>query len=281
MRSQYDIEGRLADVIAAVTVMAAAKESEGSLKMWANRLSRPGDPAAIDQSAEYWKAVFNDHREFFLVYEWQNEEKAALRMRYANKTIDRATGQPPCQPPIVDTATAWRSHESAAGGDSNKRPRQHGDQPAPSDPRAESRRTFLLPDIRTRGAGADRRAPRRADLGRPEADRVAYNVGAGRTGDRHRVCAGWPYRYQFLSTAAANGGGSAIAAARLVSAGSIRTRRTSWSDHFDAEFCRFSIVMAFFDSFDMVEKCCPPSAAPPEPFSTGRSSISPRRPVSA
>jgi len=93
MHSRYDIEGRLADVIAAVTVLAAAKESEGTLRMWSNRLSRPSDNRA-GKSLEHWKSVFDDHPEFFLVYEWEGDAKAALRLRYANKTIDRNTGQP-------------------------------------------------------------------------------------------------------------------------------------------------------------------------------------------
>src|SRR4051812_36656435 len=38
---RYGVEGRLADVIAAVTVLGGAKESEGSVRMWADRLSRP------------------------------------------------------------------------------------------------------------------------------------------------------------------------------------------------------------------------------------------------
>lgn len=106
MASRYEIDGRLADVIAAVTVLAAAKGSEGTLRMWANRLSRPNDNAAIDQSVDHWNAVFNDHPEFFLVYEWDDEVKAALRLRYANKTIDRATG--------LQRSTSTRRRRSSA-----------------------------------------------------------------------------------------------------------------------------------------------------------------------
>ena len=89
--SPYDAKGRLPDVIAAVTVLAAAKESEGSLKMWANRLSRAQEDA---EREAHWLKVFSEHPEFFLTYVWEDEQKAALRLRYANKTIDRSTGQP-------------------------------------------------------------------------------------------------------------------------------------------------------------------------------------------
>jgi hypothetical protein len=91
--SRYVLEGRLADVIAAITVLAGAKESEGSLKMWTYRLSRPAEQET-DTSEKHWQNVFEQHPEFFLAYEWEGEKKAALRLRYANKTIDRKTGQP-------------------------------------------------------------------------------------------------------------------------------------------------------------------------------------------
>lgn len=91
--SHYYAEGRLADVIAAVTVLAAHQESEGSVGSWTYRLSRPDDGVAKETSEEHWLKVFNQHPEFFLVYEWQGQTKAALRLRHANKTIDRTTGQ--------------------------------------------------------------------------------------------------------------------------------------------------------------------------------------------
>lgn len=90
--SSYAIDGRLADVIAAVTVLAAAKESEGSLKMWTYRLARPAD-SEVDACEKHWQAVFAQHQEFFLSYVWKGEAKIALRLRYANKTIDRDTGE--------------------------------------------------------------------------------------------------------------------------------------------------------------------------------------------
>jgi hypothetical protein len=91
--SHYDVEGRLADVIAAVTVFAAHQDSEGSVGSWVYRLSRPADDAAKDESENHWLNVFNQHPEFFLVYKWEDKDRAALRLRYASKTIDRATGQ--------------------------------------------------------------------------------------------------------------------------------------------------------------------------------------------
>ena len=63
-KSTYDLNGRLADVVAAVTVFAAANESEGSLKMWANGLSRPDDGSANEQQS-HWQSVLEEHPEFF------------------------------------------------------------------------------------------------------------------------------------------------------------------------------------------------------------------------
>jgi hypothetical protein len=91
--SRYNVEGRLPDVIAAVTVLAAAKESEGNVSMWTDRLSRPKKGEAATDF-EHWSRVFSEHPEFFLTYVWEDQPKAALRLRYANKTVDRATGQP-------------------------------------------------------------------------------------------------------------------------------------------------------------------------------------------
>ena len=91
--SHYDVEGRLADVIAAVTVFAAHQESEGSVGSWVYRLSRPDDGTAKGESEKHWLNVFNQHPEFFLVYEWKGKTKVALRLRHANKTIDRTTGK--------------------------------------------------------------------------------------------------------------------------------------------------------------------------------------------
>jgi hypothetical protein len=87
----YRIHGRLADVIAAIQVMAAAERPERKIKDWAYELDRSDDTATIDR----WTSVFQDHREFFLTYRLAGEEdlKAALRWRYAFKTFDSKSGK--------------------------------------------------------------------------------------------------------------------------------------------------------------------------------------------
>jgi hypothetical protein len=87
----YRIRGRLADVIAAIQVMAAAKRPEAKIKDWAYEFDRNRDAGAVDR----WTSVFQEHREFFLTYRLPNEQdvKAALRWRYAFKTLDAETGK--------------------------------------------------------------------------------------------------------------------------------------------------------------------------------------------
>ena len=87
----YRITGRLADVIAAVQVMAAAKRPESKIKDWAYEFDRNRDADTVDR----WTSVFQDHREFFLIYRLPPEQdlKAALRWRYAFKNFDADSGK--------------------------------------------------------------------------------------------------------------------------------------------------------------------------------------------
>lgn len=87
----YRIRGRLADVIAAIQVMASAERPERRIKDWAYELDRNRDTTTIDR----WTNVFQEHREFFLTYRLPDEEglKAALRWRYVFKTFDSKTGR--------------------------------------------------------------------------------------------------------------------------------------------------------------------------------------------
>jgi len=95
--SPYQIAGRLADVIAAVTVLAAHRESEMEIAGWARQLSKASSVPASQVDIDRWTSVFRDHPEFFMVYALApgGPDKAALRLRYANKTIDRRTGKEP------------------------------------------------------------------------------------------------------------------------------------------------------------------------------------------
>jgi hypothetical protein len=88
-RSPYLIEGRLADVLAAIQVMGSAKRPEAAIAKLAADLDGNEDERTVSR----WTAVFNDHREFFRVYRVPSDHtlKAALRWRYAYKRFDPET----------------------------------------------------------------------------------------------------------------------------------------------------------------------------------------------
>jgi hypothetical protein len=85
----YRIPGRLADVIAAIQVMASRKRPEAKIEDWAYEFDRNRDTATVAR----WTGVFRDHREFFLTYRLPGEEDLALRWRYAFKTFDAESGK--------------------------------------------------------------------------------------------------------------------------------------------------------------------------------------------
>ena len=95
--SPYEKAGRLSDVVAAVTVLAAHKNSTKEIDGWVDQLSKAVSETERADEIERWTGVFEDHPEFFLVYvlPGETEKKAALRLRYANKTIDPTTGKEP------------------------------------------------------------------------------------------------------------------------------------------------------------------------------------------
>jgi hypothetical protein len=90
-RSPYLKGGRLADVIAALQIMAAGERPEREIKGWAKELSYIDLEAEVDK----WSAVFKEHPEFFLVYHLKHDvtPKAALRWRYTNRLYDSKTGK--------------------------------------------------------------------------------------------------------------------------------------------------------------------------------------------
>jgi hypothetical protein len=89
--SPYLKPGRLADVIAALQVMASAKRPEREIRDWAKVL----DGAVNQDTIGKWTHVFSEHREFFLTYRLseKSELKAALRWRYALKNFDSEAGK--------------------------------------------------------------------------------------------------------------------------------------------------------------------------------------------
>lgn len=82
---------RLADVLAAIQVMASAERPEREIKDWAYELDRDREELTVAR----WTNVFEEHREFFLTYTLPGGGglKAALRWRYTFKTFDSKTGK--------------------------------------------------------------------------------------------------------------------------------------------------------------------------------------------
>lgn len=74
MQSPYlKNEKRLADVIAAIQVLATYKFYKLDLPGWSKRIT------GSNENGEYWKMVFEDHPEFFRLTD--NKEKASLAWR--------------------------------------------------------------------------------------------------------------------------------------------------------------------------------------------------------
>jgi hypothetical protein len=90
-KSPYLIDGRLADVLAAIQFMGAAARPEATIEKLASELERRTDTTTVEK----WASVFREHREFFLVYSLPDDPtpKAALRLRYAYKRYDAYTGK--------------------------------------------------------------------------------------------------------------------------------------------------------------------------------------------
>jgi hypothetical protein len=85
--SPYLKAGRLADVVAAVQFMGASGRPEANIEDWTERLSEN----VGKNETERWTSVFKEHPEFFLAYIREGKEKAALRVRYANRLHDAVT----------------------------------------------------------------------------------------------------------------------------------------------------------------------------------------------
>ena len=75
---------RLGDVIAALQVMGSNERAEAPIESWARRFDDQPDDAAVGR----WRAVFREHPEFFKIYDYDGQEKAALRWRYARRFFD-------------------------------------------------------------------------------------------------------------------------------------------------------------------------------------------------
>lgn len=88
-RNPYLKPGRRGDVIAAIQTMSAGERSEASVGYWALMLSREETP----ELTQRWRSVFREHSEFFVLYTLKGNEKAALRLRYAFRVVDPATGK--------------------------------------------------------------------------------------------------------------------------------------------------------------------------------------------
>jgi hypothetical protein len=84
-RSPYLIDRRLADVIAAIQALASNEFYERRCEKWAGVIV--GDEAAAD----YWRAVFDDHGEFFRSTGRDGREFYSLIARRALPHMEKAT----------------------------------------------------------------------------------------------------------------------------------------------------------------------------------------------
>jgi len=109
--------GRLANVIAAIQVIASAERPEREIRDWAYELDRKND----DDTIAMWTSVFQEHREFFLTYRLPGEKdlKAALRWRYVFKTYDSKTGKEhtPLELASLTNEQRWRLTTKPLAGD--------------------------------------------------------------------------------------------------------------------------------------------------------------------
>lgn len=97
--------------------MASAKRPEAKIKDWAYEFDRSHDAATIDT----WTNGFREHREFFLIYQLPGEQdlKAALRWRYAFKTLDAESGKEytPAEIQALAEKQRWLLTSKSLGGE--------------------------------------------------------------------------------------------------------------------------------------------------------------------
>ncbi|MCX7308223.1 MAG: hypothetical protein NTZ72_09885 [Afipia sp.] len=81
--SPYEARQRLADVLAAIQSMALYPQSSGTSEEWAERI------AGNRTDGKYWKAVFNEHPEFFRLSPDSEDRYALIWRRALPRRFDR------------------------------------------------------------------------------------------------------------------------------------------------------------------------------------------------
>ena len=97
--SHYLEKDRLANVIAAIQIMALADRPSGSLNRWVAELEASEEltEEQLDKSPikfaerKKWQTVFEQHPEFFKSYTVRGEPRVLLRWRYAETLQNRTT----------------------------------------------------------------------------------------------------------------------------------------------------------------------------------------------
>jgi hypothetical protein len=98
--SHYLEKDRLANVLAAIQIMAVADRPSGTLNRWIAELEASEELTSqqLDQSPikfaerKKWQTVFEQHPEFFKTYTLRGDLRVLLRWRYADAIKDGANG---------------------------------------------------------------------------------------------------------------------------------------------------------------------------------------------
>jgi hypothetical protein len=99
--SHYLEKDRLANLIAAIQIMALADRPSGTLNRWVAELEASEELTAqqLDKSPvkfaerKKWQTVFEQHPEFFKTYTLRGEPRVLLRWRYAETLKNGANGK--------------------------------------------------------------------------------------------------------------------------------------------------------------------------------------------
>jgi hypothetical protein len=99
--NHYLEKDRLANVIAAIQILAVADRPSGSLNRWVAELEASEEltEEQLDKSPikfaerKKWQTVFEQHHEFFKTYTLRGEPRVLLRWRYAETLKNGANGK--------------------------------------------------------------------------------------------------------------------------------------------------------------------------------------------
>ena len=103
--SHYLEKDRLANLIAAIQIMAVADRPSGTLNRWVAELEASEELTSdqLDKSPikfaerKKWQTVFEQHPEFFKTYTLRGDPRVLLRWRYAETLKNGANGKAPSE----------------------------------------------------------------------------------------------------------------------------------------------------------------------------------------